>query len=71
MDKIKKGNQQDRAQNLTDIVEFLREEELKKTHGKINRVFEISKTVTEARIGIKRSSALQNLMIKMAAYDSR
>ena len=71
IDKIKKGNQKDRAQKLTDIVEYLREEEQKKIHGKIERFFEISQAMDEPRIGLKNPGALQNQMIKMACYDER
>ena len=40
-------------------------------HGSIERFFEISKTIDEPRIGIKKSGALQNMMVKMASYDAK
>ena len=69
IDKIKKGNQRDRAQSLKDIVEYLREEEEKKIYGKIQRFFEISQAKDEPRIGLKNAASLQNMMIKMASFD--
>ena len=68
--KIKKGNERDRAQTLTDIITFLREEEQKKMYGSIERYFQISKTIDEPRIGIQNSGSLQNMMIKMATFDA-
>ena len=68
--KIRAGNQKDRAQTLSDAIEYLREEEEKKTHGKIKRFFIASEHFDEPRKGLQNSDNIQNHLIRMCSYDS-
>ena len=69
LQRIRQGNQRDEAQTISAIIDFMEDEESKKTNGSIKRFFVISKILREPRIGLKNASAIQNQMIRMVSYD--
>ena len=68
--KIRKGNNQDRAQTIADVITFLQEEEEKKLYGSIKRYFLMTQNVEEPRKGLKNSSSIHNHLIRMCTYNS-